>query len=912
MKRAVCILRIAILCLLVAISAPTEAVDQCISKTYETGDNGGERTITAQNGQYVIQVITRLSTSQDGCNSVNRVGLVDSFAVKYAIDRINSIDTLMPNATLGYLMDTSCTDLPTTMARGIETTALFRPNSVCRKNFKECSKSSDTKGVTAMPISAVLGTRMSFTTIPLASLLGLYKIPQISPSASSRLLSKPEFKSFFRTIPSDSNQAQAMLDIIKDFGWNYVFAVGSNDDYGKLSIADIKAKAHSLNICIPYDEYIPHTGEEMIKKVRDVVLKINATKNAEVVILFCYADSIGREIFKEAHRIGLKRVWLTSEAFNPTALTIDAPISQVEGILTVSLKSADMSKMCDYARELILRDYKCDLWLSKFIKQSLQCSVESVSKNKKIFYGNNCSSSGPCQRCKVRVDTVVEKVLYPLPGTLDLVVDSVFAIAHGIHKVLQKTCPKAGCSSPTFIEPNALSAALREVAFVNEHGREVAFNQSGDALHPYYNIENVQLVDGKLQYVKVGDWVLDRKDSIKLDKDAIKWPHGVLQPPRSVCHEKCQPGYRYIAKTMCCWDCKKCEKNTYSNETMSKRCSSCPAGYHTPDQKNCFRTKIRHLSIENNAGISVIATNCFGLLLVLISFGFLIFFWRSGTLVNDSNSPKNEESPWGFIAITLLYASFSFIYGLLLTQTPDEKWCLARNGYFFQLFAFFSSLLVVKTNLMSSILSHYLVPVVDHLFFARVIFIFIFFLVELITVIIFLYLRPINVTQFTFPGEFDIWLQCNNDFTSSRILIVSIPVIFLLIATIQAFRERGIQTSFHDAKFLNFACIASCLVTLAFLPTYKYVVGFYKDIVVAFIADLIAFILIGCLVLPKFYEAIYHGLNKNSDKYDIKGSTEMTRYLRTVSAITNSADVSATDSPLSPRTPNTSLLDVKQ
>jgi ABC-type branched-subunit amino acid transport system substrate-binding protein len=49
-----------------------------------------------------------------------------------------------------------------------------------------------------------------------AAMLRLFRVPQISYMATSPSLSDPDrFPYFFRTVPSDYNQAHAMLEILK-------------------------------------------------------------------------------------------------------------------------------------------------------------------------------------------------------------------------------------------------------------------------------------------------------------------------------------------------------------------------------------------------------------------------------------------------------------------------------------------------------------------------------------------------------------------------------------------------------------------------------------------------------------------------------------------------------------------------
>ena len=78
----------------------------------------------------------------------------------------------------------------------------------------------------------------------------------------------------------------------------------------------------------------------------------------------------------------------------------------------------------------------------------------------------------------------------------------------------------------------------------------------------------------------------------------------------------------------------------------------------------------------------------------------------------------------------------------------------------------------------------------------------------------------------------------------------------LIIASLCAFRERNLEHSFHEPKFLSFCCIALCIIISAYIPTYGYVIGKYKAIIVAITMDLFAFTFMSCSILPNVYVAI--------------------------------------------------------
>lgn len=64
-----------------------------------------------------------------------------------------------------------------------------------------------------------------------------FQIPQISyASTAPELSDKSRYEFFSRVVPPDSYQAQAMVDIVKAMGWNYVSTLASEGNYGESGV----------------------------------------------------------------------------------------------------------------------------------------------------------------------------------------------------------------------------------------------------------------------------------------------------------------------------------------------------------------------------------------------------------------------------------------------------------------------------------------------------------------------------------------------------------------------------------------------------------------------------------------------------------------------------------------------------
>ena len=230
--------------------------------------------------------------------------LLDTYAiasevVKLTVDEVNNNSNLLPNVQLGYDIINDKLDLNLIMKRAIGIVSRYRPQSICREDEEFCSADQYSGPFIDKRVGAVIGPATSSSSVPSASLLGLYNIPQISYSASSSILSdKSRFKSFLRTIPSDTYQAEAIASFVKYFGWNYVFFIGSDDEYGRQGLTSFKTAARKLKVCTADDVNIPfQRPNDASKQINETIAKIKSLPRVRVAVLFMFEQQASQVIF---------------------------------------------------------------------------------------------------------------------------------------------------------------------------------------------------------------------------------------------------------------------------------------------------------------------------------------------------------------------------------------------------------------------------------------------------------------------------------------------------------------------------------------------------------------------------------------------------------------------------------------
>ncbi|KAF6732320.1 Metabotropic glutamate receptor 7 [Oryzias melastigma] len=153
------------------------------------------------------------------------------------------------------------------------------------------------------------------------------KIPQISYASTAPELSDDRRYDFFsRVVPPDSFQAQAMVDIVKAMGWNYVSTVASEGSYGEKGVdAFMQLSREAGGICIALTLKIPHNRKPPDFDKTIHLLKSN--EKARAVILFASDEDI-RGILnatKRAQAVG-HFLWIGSDSWGSK----NSPIYQLE------------------------------------------------------------------------------------------------------------------------------------------------------------------------------------------------------------------------------------------------------------------------------------------------------------------------------------------------------------------------------------------------------------------------------------------------------------------------------------------------------------------------------------------------------------------------------------------------------
>ncbi|KAI4815260.1 hypothetical protein KUCAC02_005413 [Chaenocephalus aceratus] len=226
--------------------------------------------------------------------SINSRGLRFSRAMVFAIEQINNSTELLPGIKLGYEIYDSCSSV-----------SVAGDWTRCLNTGDKCSQSGMVMGV--------VGASGSTRSISMSHIIGPFNIPQVSYFATCACLSdKQQYPSFFRTIPSDQFQADALAKLVKHFGWTWIGAVRADSDYGNNGMASFLHAASKEGICVEYSESFYRTHpRSRIERVADVIRR----STAKVVVAFISTADMRILLEELSRKPSPPRQWIGSEAW---------------------------------------------------------------------------------------------------------------------------------------------------------------------------------------------------------------------------------------------------------------------------------------------------------------------------------------------------------------------------------------------------------------------------------------------------------------------------------------------------------------------------------------------------------------------------------------------------------------------
>ncbi|XP_017260930.1 vomeronasal type-2 receptor 1-like, partial [Kryptolebias marmoratus] len=462
----------------------------------------------------------------------------------FAIEEINNSRELLPGVKLGYQIYDSCVSALVSAHVAFQLTNGQDPVFYKDNN---CSQSG--------MVMAVIGDSGSTPSISMSRIISSFNVPLVSYFATCACLSdKQQHPTFFRTVPSDQFQADALAKLVKHFGWTWIGAVRSDSDYGNNGMASFLNAAKREGICVEYSEAFFRTDpRSKIQRIADVIRR----STAMVIVAFTAAGDMSVLLEELDLDPPPPRQWIGSEGWitDPNLVSF----SFCAGAIGVAIQQSVIPGLRDFLLHLSPTEVAASSLLTEFWEDAFNCSLKTSNYlNKRMCDGTEDIKQlkNPyTETSQLRITNMVYKAVY--------------AVAHAIHNaVCQKTNHTSQCNKHIRLKNKQVLTELKKVNF-SRNGYPVSFDANGDP-YAFYELVNWQKSEsGVIELIPVGyyDASLPKGQEFQINKN-ITWVEGGTQVPVSVCSESCLPGTRKVlqkGKPICCYDCIPCPEGEMSN-----------------------------------------------------------------------------------------------------------------------------------------------------------------------------------------------------------------------------------------------------------------------------------------------------------------------------------------------------------
>ncbi|KAM9019438.1 metabotropic glutamate receptor 5 isoform 1-T1 [Ara ararauna] len=767
------------------------------------------------------------------CGAVReQYGIQRVEAMLHTLDRINLDPTLLPNITLGCEIRDSCWHSAVALEQSIEFIRDSLISSEEEEGMVRCVDGSSSSFRSKKPIVGVIGPGSSSVAIQVQNLLQLFNIPQIAYSATSMDLSdKTLFKYFMRVVPSDAQQAKAMVDIVKRYNWTYVSAVHTEGNYGESGMEAFKDMAAKEGICIAHSYKIySNAGEQsfdkLLRKLRSHLPK------ARVVACFCEGMTV-RGLLMAMRRLGLAGEFLLlgSDGWADRYDVTDGYQREAVGGITIKLQSPDVKWFDDYYLQLRPETNHRNPWFQEFWQHRFQCRLEGFpQENPK--YNKTCTS-----QMTLRTQHVQD-------SKMGFVINAIYSMAYGLHNMQMSLCPGyvGLCDAMKPIDGRKLLESLMKTNFTGVSGDMILFDENGDSPGRYEIMNFKKMGKDYFDYINVGSW---DNGELKMDDDEI-WSekNNII---RSVCSEPCEKGQIKVIRkgeVSCCWTCTPCKENEYVYDEYT--CKACQLGsWPNDDLTGCDLIPVQYLRWGDPEPIAAVVFACLGLLATLFVTAIFIMY---------RDTPVVKSSSRELCYIILAGICLGYLCTFCLIAKPQQIYCyLQRIGIGLSPAMSYSAL-VTKTNRIARILagSKKKICTKKPRFMsacAQLVIAFILICIQLGIIVALFIMEPPDIMH-DYPSIREVYLICN---TTNLGVVTPLGYNGLLIlsCTFYAFKTRNVPANFNEAKYIAFTMYTTCIIWLAFVPIYFG--SNYKIITMCFSVSLSATVALGCMFVPKVY-----------------------------------------------------------
>ncbi|XP_070592651.1 vomeronasal type-2 receptor 26-like [Erythrolamprus reginae] len=741
----------------------------------------------------------------------------------FAIEEVNKNFQLLYNLTLGYNIHDNYLNTCATSDALLDMLSTGEANV---PNYS-CGKKDN--------LMAVLDGSFDDISIQVSTLVGTYKVPQMSYKIVSEALSdKSQIPFFHQMLPQNGFQYSGIVYILLHFRWTLIGLFSTDTEEGENFMRTFTPMLVRNGICVVISQQF-----SMARATEPLRNAISKWKQVNVFVhfieFFALMDSV-RHVHLTIE--GLPgpiegKVWITT--------TVEKLIMErhtlhkyMHSFWVFSFQERKWTDD-DAFQSKLFRDFK-------FEDQSFCCSFSkhflSVKGRRRCTQIAQLDMQEKKNRILIKNDHRVYSVVKTLAHALNVAYSSISRRRKAEKK------ERLGALEPWQFHP-----FLEKNEFYNFSWEKLYLDQSGNVAADLNIISWLLFL--KKDPIKEQLGSLERQKLI-ISQDALsrlKLLNKTL--PQSKCVSNCHPGFVKRARKeepICCYDCIPCPEGTISTQEDTEKCTKCPDDkYPTDDRIQCIPKRLTFLSYEEHLGV------------ILVSFAVLLFLTTGLVLaifLKYLETPIVKANNRDLSYILLVSLLHCFLSSFFFIGQPRKASCLLRQTIFSIIFSVAVSCVLAKTimvvlaflatkpgNRVRRLLGKRLANSIILSGSAG----------KIVICAIWLGVSPPFPDSDLHSQPGDIILQCNEGSVTMFYVVLSYMGFLAAICFTVAFLARNLPGAFNEAKLITFSMLVFCSVWISFLPTYLSTKGKYMVAVQIFSILASGAGLLGCIFFPKCY-----------------------------------------------------------
>ncbi|XP_025107304.1 uncharacterized protein LOC112572022 [Pomacea canaliculata] len=373
-------------------------------------------------------------------------------------------------------------------------------------------------------VVAVIGSQSSTVTLSSLSVLTPLRMPMISYSSTSADLNdRVSYPFFSRTVPSDSVQARALLNLAKLMNVTYLGAFHQNNNYGIRGMQSFIAMAEEAGVCV--ETSIPL--EESTSQV-ELLSHLRYLGNQDVKVIVAFVTQpTAVNILDALQGYSVNFVFLASEAWGTGPGTLQGVRGmKARGSLVLTVdttREVGGVDMETYLRGLTPASAITDTWTRDMWEALMMCNLPGSFENE---YPSPCNQSARILADTVKTLAHDQKVVQTI--------NSVYSVVNALRSLCSsQSSQTAAAECAARVDGEGLTRAIRTVELRDKSGQTFRpFLDSGNG-NTGFTVYNVQKTSSSgYAYVKVGSY--DPSTGLNVQRGDLVFYNQLGQPQSAI------------------------------------------------------------------------------------------------------------------------------------------------------------------------------------------------------------------------------------------------------------------------------------------------------------------------------------------------------------------------------------------